>query len=217
MRALLLVDIQNDFLPGGALGVPDGDQVVPVANRLQGEFNLAVASQDWHPADHGSFAANHPGKQPGEVIELNGLQQILWPVHCVENTPGAAFAPGLDTRRVARIFHKGTDPDIDSYSALFDNGHRKATGLGDYLKTQGVTDLFMAGLATDYCVKYTSLDAVKLGFRVHVIEEGCRGVNLKPGDVAAAMAEMQKAGVEIIRSARGSHRQATTKPPVSHR
>jgi nicotinamidase/pyrazinamidase len=217
MRALLLVDIQNDFLPGGALGVPDGDQVVPVANRLQGEFNLVVASQDWHPADHGSFAANHPGKQPGEVIELNGLQQILWPVHCVENTPGAAFAPGLDTRRVARIFHKGTDPDIDSYSALFDNGHRKATGLGDYLKAQGVTDLFMAGLATDYCVKYTSLDAVKLGFRVHVIEEGCRGVNLKPGDVAAAMAEMQKAGVEIIRSARGSHRQATGKPPVSHR
>ena len=217
MRALLLVDIQNDFLPGGALGVPDGDQVVPVANRLQGEFNLVVASQDWHPADHGSFAANHPGKRSGEIIELNGLQQILWPVHCVENTPGAAFAPGLDTRRVARIFHKGTDPDIDSYSALFDNGHRKATGLGDYLKTQGVTDLFMAGLATDYCVKYTSLDAVKLGFRVHVIEEGCRGVNLKPGDVAAAMAEMQKAGVEIIRSARGSHRQATTKPPVSHR
>ncbi len=200
MNALLLVDIQNDFLPGGALGVPDGDKVVPIANRLQGLFQLVVASQDWHPADHGSFATNHPGKRPGEIIELNGLQQILWPVHCVQGTPGAAFAPNLDTCRLARVFHKGTDPTVDSYSALFDNGHRKATGLGDFLKGRGVTDLFIAGLATDYCVKYTALDAVGLGFRTHVIEDACRGVNLKPDDVDRAIAEMKRAGVQITRS-----------------
>ncbi len=200
MKALLLVDIQNDFLPGGALGVPDGDRILPLANRLQGRFELVVASQDWHPADHGSFATNHPGKRPGEIIELDGLQQILWPVHCVQDTPGAAFAPGLDTRRFARVFHKGTDPTTDSYSALFDNGHRNATGLGDFLKARGVTDLFMAGLATDYCVKYTALDAVPLGFRVHVIADACRGVNLQPGDVDRALAEMKGAGVEITSS-----------------
>jgi nicotinamidase/pyrazinamidase len=200
MKALLLVDIQNDFLPGGALGVPDGDTIIPIVNRLQEQFDLVVATQDWHPANHGSFAANHPGKRPGDIIELNGLQQILWPVHCVENTPGAAFGPQFDTSRVARVFHKGTDPNIDSYSALFDNGHLKATGLGDYLKGQGVRDLFIAGLATDYCVKYTALDAVPLGFRTHVIEDACRGVNLKPGDVAGAIEEMKKAGVRITDS-----------------
>jgi len=200
MNALLLVDIQNDFLPGGALGVPDGDKVVPAANRLQKRFELVVATQDWHPANHGSFAANHPGRQPGDIIDLNGLSQILWPVHCVENTPGAAFAPGFDTRQVTQVFHKGTEPDIDSYSALFDNGHRKATGLGDFLKSRGVTDLFIAGLATDYCVKYTALDAIALGFRTHVIEDACRGVNLKADDVDQAIAEMKRAGVKVVRS-----------------
>jgi nicotinamidase/pyrazinamidase len=200
MKALLLVDIQNDFLPGGALGVPGGDKVIPLANALQEQFELVVASQDWHPPDHGSFAANHPGRRPGEVIELNGLPQILWPVHCVQNTPGAALAPGLETRRIERVFHKGTDASIDSYSALFDNGHRKATGLGGFLKARGVTDLFIAGLATDYCVKYTALDAVALGLQTHVIEDACRGVNLKPGDVARALAEAEAAGVQITRS-----------------
>ena len=200
MNALLLVDIQNDFLPGGALGVPEGDQVIPVANRLQPRFELVVATQDWHPANHGSFAANHPGTQPGDIIDLNGLRQILWPVHCVQNTPGAAFAPGLDTRRFAQGFQKGTDPGTDSYSALFDNGHRKATGLGDFLKARGVTDLFIAGLATDYCVKFTSLDAVALGFRTHVVADACRGVNLKPGDVPAAITEMKRAGVQVTDS-----------------
>jgi nicotinamidase/pyrazinamidase len=129
MKALLIVDIQNDFLPGGALAVPGGDEVIPVANRLHAQFELVVATQDWHPANHGSFAANHPCRRPGEIIDLNGLSQILWPVHCVQNTPGAAFAPGLDTSRFAALFQKGTDPGIDSYSAFFDNGHRKATGL----------------------------------------------------------------------------------------
>jgi nicotinamidase/pyrazinamidase len=178
--------------------VSEGDQVIQVANRLQRRFELVVATQDWHPPDHGSFAANHPDKHPGEIIELHGLSQILWPVHCVQNTPGAAFAPGLDTSRFGRVFRKGTDPKIDSYSTFYDNGHRKATGLGDFLRARKVTDLFIAGLATDYCVKFSALDAVALGLRVHVLANACRGVNLSPGDVAQAVAEMKKAGVEII-------------------
>jgi nicotinamidase/pyrazinamidase len=199
-RALILVDIQNDFIPGGALAVPEGDQVVPVANRIQKEFDLVVATQDWHPRGHGSFAANHPGKKPGEVIELNGLTQILWPVHCVQQTRGAEFAPGLDMSRVAKVFQKGTDPAIDSYSGFFDNGHRKSTGLGDWLRGRGVGDVYVCGLATDYCVKFTVLDARQLGFNVWLIEDACRGVNLKPGDSADAIAEMRKAGVTVVRS-----------------
>jgi nicotinamidase/pyrazinamidase len=198
MKALLLIDIQNDFLPTGALPVPQGDQVMPVANRLMEQFDLIVATQDWHPANHGSFAANHAGRKPGEVIELEGLQQILWPVHCVQNTPGADFAPGLDRSRIAQVVRKGTDPAIDSYSGYFDNGHRKATGLDQYLRSRNVTDLTIVGLATDYCVKFTALDAQQLGYRVHLIPEGCRGVNLKPGDVAAALREMTTAGVKIL-------------------
>jgi nicotinamidase/pyrazinamidase len=200
MNALLLVDIQRDFLPGGSLGVLDGDKIIPLANRLQTQFELVVASQDWHPPNHGSFAANHPGKRPGDVIDLGGLRQILWPVHCVQNTPGAAFAPQLHTRRIKEVFHKGTHPAIDSYSAFFDNGHRKATGLGDYLRGQGVTDLFIAGLATDYCVRFSALDALRLGFRVHVIQDACRGINLKPGDIARAIAEVRHAGGRVLRS-----------------
>src|SRR3989442_13276877 len=129
MNALIIVDLQNDFLPGGALPVPHGDEVIPLANELQRRFDLVLATQDWHPANHGSFAANHPGKRPGDRIALNGLDQILWPNHCVQNTPGAAFVPSLDTSRVAQVFQKGTDPGIDSYSGFFDNGHPKATGL----------------------------------------------------------------------------------------
>src|SRR5690348_16174351 len=165
MNALVLVDIQNDFVPGGTLAVPEGDRIVPICDRLQDCFDLVVATQDWHPRDHGSFAANHPGRKVGDVIDLNGLRQILWPVHCVQNTPGAAFVPGLDTQRVQRIFQKGTDPAIDSYSGFFDNGHRKATGLGEYLKERAVSDVYVAGLATDYCVKFTALDATQLGFK----------------------------------------------------
>jgi nicotinamidase/pyrazinamidase len=199
-RALILVDIQNDFIPGGALAVPEGDRVVPVANEVQKKFELVVSTQDWHPRDHGSFAANHPGKKPGKVIELNGLRQILWPVHCVQQTRGAEFAPGLDVSRVARIFQKGTDPAIDSYSGFFDNGHRKSTGLGDWLRARGAGDVYVCGLATDYCVKFTALDARQLGFNVWLIEDACRGVNLKPGDSAEAIAEMRRAGVSVIGS-----------------
>ncbi len=200
MKTLILVDIQNDFLPGGALAVTDGDKVVPLANALMPRFDLVVATQDWHPKDHGSFAANHPGKRPGEMIELDGLQQILWPIHCVQETRGAAFGPALDAARITKVFRKGTDPRIDSYSGFFDNGHRKATGLGDYLKQQKVTDVFVCGLATDYCVKFTAMDAKSLGFRTHLVLDASRGVNLKPGDVDAAVAEMRAAGVGILNS-----------------
>jgi nicotinamidase/pyrazinamidase len=200
MKALIVVDVQNDFCHGGALAVPEGDRIVPIINQMQTKFNLIVATQDWHPADHGSFAANHPGKNIGEVIELNGLMQILWPVHCVENTPGADFHPGLDRRRIAGIFHKGTDPGVDSYSGFFDNGHRKSTGLGEYLKEQGVDEIYVCGLTTDYCAKYSTLDALDLGFKTHLIEDACRGVNLTPGDVEKAIAEMKAKGVAVCTS-----------------
>ena len=198
MNALLLIDLQNDFLPTGALPVPEGDQVIPIANRLMPRFDLVIATQDWHPANHGSFAANYAAKKPGEMIELAGLPQILWPTHCVENTPGADFAPGPDRTRITHVTRKGTDPAIDSYSGFFDNGHRQATDLHAFLRARDVTDLYILGLATDYSVKFTALDARQLGYQVNLIQDGCRGVNLKPGDVAAALAELKTAGVEII-------------------
>ncbi|HEV2210404.1 MAG TPA: bifunctional nicotinamidase/pyrazinamidase [Verrucomicrobiae bacterium] len=213
MRALILVDIQNDFLPGGALAVPDGDAVIAPANQLQPNFSLVVATQDWHPANHGSFASNHPGRKTYEQIELSGLPQTLWPVHCVQHTRGAELARGLERNRIAKIFQKGTDPDLDSYSGFFDNGHRRATGLGEWLKNWmpegragsgsgvGVTEVWICGLATDYCVKFTALDAVKLGFATCVVEDACRGVNLRPSDSAAAIDEMKAAGVKLVNSA----------------
>jgi len=198
MNTLVIVDVQNDFCPKGALPVKEGDLVVPAINRLQPCFDLVVATQDWHPADHGSFAANHPGKEAGERIELAGLEQILWPVHCVVGSRGAEFHPDLDRSRVAAVFRKGTDPEIDSYGGFFDNGHRKATGLGDYLKRRGVVRIWLAGLATDYCVKFTALDAVELGFETTVIRDACRGVDLQPGDVDRALAAMQAKGVRVV-------------------
>ncbi len=200
MRALILVDIQNDFLPGGALGVPRGGEVVPVANRVQPRFGLVVATQDWHPPGHGSFASTRPGRKPGELAELGGLPQVLWPDHCVQGTTGAAFAPGLETNQVEAIIRKGTDPGIDSYSGFFDNGHRKSTGLGDYLRGRGATDLYVLGLATDYCVKFTALDAVRLGFRTFLVQDGSRGVELRAGDVARALDEARHGGVEVVQS-----------------
>src|ERR1700738_3836575 len=201
MNALLVVDIQNDFLPGGALAVPDGDQVIPIANRLMGFFSLILATQDWHPANHGSFAANHPNRHPGEVINLNGIMQVLWPVHCVQGSSGAAFSAQLRTERFSKVFRKGIDPGIDSYSGFFDNGKRRSTGLAEYLRDRRVNQLFICGLATDYCVKFSALDAVDSGVRTHVIEDACRGVELNPGDSAAAIAEMRQAGVSIVESA----------------
>ena len=195
MEALIIVDVQNDFVDGGALAVPGGGEVVPVINALQAGFDLIVATQDWHPADHASFAANHPGKQPYDTIDLHGLPQTLWPEHCVQGTPGAGFAPGLDRARWERVFRKGTDPEIDSYSGFFDNGHRRATGLGDYLRERGVEGVTVVGLATDYCVKFTALDARAEGLRVRLIVDACRGVEVRPGDTDGALDEMRAAGV----------------------
>lgn len=201
-KALVLVDLQNDFIPGGSLAVREGDAVIPVANAVQKKFDgLILATQDWHPKNHGSFASNHAGKHPGEVIELGGLQQVLWPDHCVQGSRGAQFHPVLDRTRVQKVFRKGTDPAIDSYSTFFDNAHRKSTGLGDYLKSEEITDVYLLGLATDYCVKYSALDSVHLGFKTHVILDGCRGVELAKGDTQAAVDEMKKAGVQILTSA----------------
>lgn len=175
MNVLLLVDLQNDFLPGGPLGVPDGDGTIPVANRMQLRVDHVVASKDWHPPDHVSFAGNHEGRKPGETIEVDGLDQILWPTHCVQDTPGAELAAALETERIARVFEKGVDSRIDSYSAFYDNGHRRSTGLGNYLKRLGTDRLYILGLATDVCVKFTALDARELGFDTWVIDDGCRG------------------------------------------
>jgi nicotinamidase/pyrazinamidase len=200
MKALILIDLQNDFLPGGALAVPDGDAVVPLANRLQREFELVVLTQDWHPQNHASFAANHPGKAVGQVIDLDGLPQVLWPVHCVQNSRGADFAPGLQIERVSHIVQKGTDPNIDSYSGFFDNGQRKATTLAGFLRARAVRELYLLGLATDYCVKYSALDARQLGFTVSLCVDACRGVNLKPEDSAQALTELEDAGVQLISS-----------------
>lgn len=200
MNCLILVDLQNDFIPGGALAVPEGDAVVPVANRMQAQFDLVVATQDWHPPDHGSFAENHEGRRPGDIIQLGGQPQILWPTHCVQNTIGAEILPDLDTTRIAKVFRKGTDRDVDSYSGFFDNGRRKATGLGEFLHQQEVTRVYVMGLATDYCVKFTALDARSLGFDTVLIEDGCRGVERQTGDIEAAVAEMRAAGVRVVQS-----------------
>ncbi len=196
-RALLLVDIQHDFLPGGALGVADGDAVVPVARRLAERFDLVVASQDWHPADHGSFAANHPGRAPLEVVELHGLSQVLWPTHCVQGSRGAEL---VDDFGAAHVVRKGTDPTVDSYSAFFDNGRRQDTGLHAWLAAHDVEELYVMGLATDYCVKFTALDAADCGYATFVVEDGCRGVNARAGDADAALQELRDAGVRVVRS-----------------
>jgi nicotinamidase/pyrazinamidase len=201
MKTLIIVDLQNDFLPGGALPVPHGDEVIPLANELQRQFNLVVATKDWHPPDHGSFAANHPGKKPGDRIILDGIQQILWPVHCVQNTHGAEFAPAFDTSRIAHVFHKGIERNIDSYSTFFDNAHRRHTGLADYLKKRAIKDIYLLGLALDYCVKYSALDARHLGLNTYVILDGCRGIELEPGDIDRALDEMKRVGAVLVQSA----------------
>jgi len=200
MNALIIVDLQNDFLPGGALPVPHGDEVVPIANELQSRFDVVVATKDWHPPDHGSFAANHPGKKPGDHIILDGIVQILWPVHCVQNTHGAEFAPTFETSRIAHVFHKGVDPLIDSYSTFFDNAHRRHTGLAHYLDKRGIKEIYLMGLALDYCVKYSALDARELGLNTHVILDGCRGIELERGDIDRALNEMKRVGAVLLQS-----------------
>lgn len=201
MRALLLVDLQNDFIPGGALAVPEGDLVIAVANRLMRHYDRVVATQDWHPPDHGSFADSHEGIDAGQRFELSGLPQVAWPVHCVQETFGAQFVDELATESIHKVIRKGTDPTIDSYSGFFDNGRRKATGLEDWLRENGVTNVDVLGLATDYCVKFTALDAVDVGFETRLIVDGCRGVDLNPGDVDRAIETMKQRSIDITDSA----------------
>ncbi len=198
--ALLFIDLQNDFMPFGGLAVADADKVIPVANALIPHFKTVVATQDWHPADHGSFAANHPWRKPGQVIELNGLPQVLWPMHCVQDSFGAEFAPALATTRFTKVFPKGTDPGIDSYSGFYDNGHRKSTGLAEWLHGQKIDTLYMMGVATDFCVKFSVLDALAENFVVYLIVDGCRGVDLVPGDSEQALTEMERAGAKLCTS-----------------
>jgi len=200
-RALLLVDIQNDFLPGGALAVADGDAIVPIVNRLMPGFDYVVASQDWHPADHGSFAVHHPGFEAFQIGELDGLAQILWPVHCVQNSPGAGFASALDIAAIDHVVRKGTNARIDSYSAFYDNNHRQATGLADHLRTIAVDSLFVCGLAADVCVKFTVLDALAEGFDTTLIVDATRGVDMVAGDTDAAITAMRQAGAHVLDSA----------------
>jgi nicotinamidase/pyrazinamidase len=197
-KALLIIDIQNDFCPGGALAVEEGDKIIPIVNELQKRFSLIVATQDWHPQTHKSFASNNPGKNIGDIIDLNGFPQVLWPDHCVQNTWGAELHPDLNTGQLDKIFNKGTNPEIDSYSGFFDNDHKNATGLDQYLKGKNVSEVFIVGLATDYCVKFTALDAVKLGYITHVIIDATRGVNLSEGDVEKAIEEMRENNVHIV-------------------
>lgn len=197
MKALLVIDIQNDFLPGGTLAVSGSDRVIPLINELMPSYELVVATQDWHPKDHGSFAANHEGRSPGEVVDLDGLDQILWPVHCVAGSEGAEFPESLHTHRIDHIVRKGGDTRVDSYSGFFDNGRRRSTGLAGLLKREGVTEVHLVGVATDYCVKFTALDAVDEGLRTVLVEDACEGVDLNGGDVRMAIEAMESRGVEI--------------------
>jgi nicotinamidase/pyrazinamidase len=200
MRALLLIDLQNDFMPGGSLAVTDGDATVLVANAIMNRFDVVVATQDWHPADHASFASAHPGRVPGDEVQVEGSLQRLWPDHCVQHSPGASFQSALDVAGITHVVRKGAAKSIDSYSGFFDNGHLRDTGLRTYLSAQSVTEVWIAGLATDYCVKYTALDARTLGIPTSVVLDGCRGVDLGNGDVESAVAEMRAAGCEMVTS-----------------
>lgn len=206
-KALLIVDVQNGFCPGGNLPVPGGDEIVPLINSLTASdsYDLVVASQDWHPAGHGSFASSHPGKTPFDMGELGGQPQVMWPDHCVQGTPDADFHPGLDMTKVAFVQQKGMDPKIDSYSAFRDNAADKTTGLAEYLQGEGVTHLDVCGLATDFCVKFSAVDAKAMlpGVEVTFLADASRGIS--PEGVASAIDEMRAAGVVVISSALAGH------------
>lgn len=196
-QALLIVDLQNDFLPDGALGVPCGDQIIPVINQLMNEFHLVVASLDWHPKSHMSFASTWK-KEVGQRIQTDSGEQVLWPDHCIQNTTGSAFPKEFNQDKVNQVFYKGVDRDVDSYSIFFDQKQKPASEIYSYLSKMGVKNLFIAGLATDYCVLQTALDAKKLGFNVFVIKEGCRAVNLSPDDESQAYQKMKKHNISVI-------------------
>ena len=198
--ALLVVDVQNDFCPGGALAVPEGDAVVPLINGIMGLFPTVVATQDWHPEGHISFASRHPGKNPFEVVEIRGTEQVLWPDHCVEGTPGADFHSELNTTAFRFVLRKGTNLEMDSYSAFLENDRRTTTGLAGLLRELGVERVLVTGLATDVCVRATALDGRGAGFRVVVLEDACRPVDVPPGSLDRALQEMRDQGVLILRT-----------------
>lgn len=199
MKTLILIDVQNDFMPGGSLAVPQGNEIVPVINELLSKFDLIVATQDWHPGTHKSFASNHEGKNVFEIIDLNGLEQKLWPDHCVQNTPGADLHPKLETGSIEAIFRKGMDPEIDSYSGFYDNGHKKSTGLAGYLREKGATDLYFCGLAADICVYFTLMDALQEGFSANLIEDASRPLDVEGFEKIKEI--IQEKGGRIINSA----------------
>ena len=194
--ALIIVDVQNDFLPGGALGVNNGDQIIEPINELQKEFDLVVATQDWHPKKHGSFASTWD-KKVGDQIDLNGVNQILWPDHCVMGTNGAEFPKKLNTSKIDKVFQCGMDPKVDSYSGFLDNAKSHSSGMAEYLKSKGVNEIFVCGIATDYCVKFTVLDGLDLGFKVHLVTDCSKGVELNLGDIEKAIKEMEEKGASI--------------------
>ncbi len=200
MKALIIVDIQNDFLAGGALAVNKGDEIIPIVNKLQksGYFDIIIATQDWHPQNHGSFASNHPGKKLFEKISLSGLEQILWPDHCVHGTDGADFPKSLDIKNIETIFRKGMDKNIDSYSGFFDNGKQKDTGLAAYLKGRDIDEVFVTGLAGDFCVFYTSMDAIESGFKTILIEDATRSID--DNNFLNAVKKLKEKNVLIIKS-----------------
>lgn len=199
-KALLIVDMQNDFLPGGSLAVPGGDEIIPLINNIQKEFELVIATKDWHPKNHKSFASQHRNKRPGDIVILNEQKQVLWPDHCIQHSFGSQFLPAFNAGKIDKIFYKGTDKNIDSYSGFLDNNRKKETGLERYLKQKQVKDIYIVGLATDYCVKQTALDGKAAGFNFFVIKDACRGVDLNRGDIAKALKEMEEKGITIINS-----------------
>jgi nicotinamidase/pyrazinamidase len=198
MNALILVDIQNDSIPGGSLAVPAGDKIIPLVNDLQNSFELIVATQDWHPKHHKSFASNHQGKKPFERIQLHGMDQVLWPDHCIQGTSGAEFSTDLNMNKVEGIFRKGMVPDIDSYSGFYDNGYKRSTGLAGYLRERKVTRLFVCGLAGDYCVFFTAKDALKENFETYIIDDATRPID--SAGYEKAKNEILAAGGQLIRS-----------------
>lgn len=198
MKALLLIDIQNDFLPGGALEVPEGDRILSIVNQVQEQFTLVVATQDWHPAGHKSFASSHPDKKPFDSIELHGLEQVLWPDHCIQGTAGADFSTKLNMNKVEAVFKKGMDPEIDSYSGFYDNGHRKSTALADYLRGKQVEEVYLAGLAGDFCVYFSAKDALQEGFKTYLIEEATRPID--QGGFEKVKEEIVERGGHVVSS-----------------
>lgn len=198
MKILILVDVQNDFMPGGRLEIKQADQIVPVINRIQKQFDLVVATQDWHPQNHQSFASNHPGKKPFDRIQLQGTEQILWPDHCVQGSGGADFHRDLETNRIAAIFRKGMNPEIDSYSGFYDNNHEVSTGMSGYLSEKGATEVYFCGLASDICVFHTIRDAIQEGFQAILIEDASQP--LDPMNFIKMKEELTNWGAKIIHS-----------------